>query len=68
MSKDNLTRIDLVMANAYIEALVCGVGIVKVTRLSNGQMELDSVPREEFYDLGEELRWRYAAVMQKDDE
>jgi hypothetical protein len=56
------------MANAYIEALVCGVGIVKVTRLSNGQMELDSVPREEFYDLGEELRWRYAAVMQKDDE
>ena len=67
MSKDNLTRIDLVMANAYIEALICGVGIVKVTRLSNGQMELDSVPREEFYDLGEELRWR-GAVMLKDDE
>jgi hypothetical protein len=55
------------MANAYIEALICGVGIVKVTRLSNGQMELDSVPREEFYDLGEELRWR-GAVMLKDDE
>ena len=53
------------MANAYMDALICGVGIAKVTRLPDGQMELESVSIDEFFDLSEELRWR-AANMQKD--
>ena len=65
MKKEELKKIDLVMANAYMDALICGVGIAKVTRLPDGQMELESVSIDEFFDLSEELRWR-AANMQKD--
>jgi hypothetical protein len=65
MKKEKLKKIDLVMANAYMDALICGVGIAKVTRLPDGQMELGSVSIDEFFDLSEELRWR-AANMQKD--
>jgi len=64
LKKDELSKVDLVIGNAYIDALVCGVGIVKLTYI-NGRMEMDSVPIEEFYELSEELRWR-AANMQKD--
>lgn len=65
MKKDELSKVDLVIGNAYIDALVCGVGIVKLTLVAGGRMEMDSVPIEEFYALSEELRWR-AADMQKD--
>ena len=64
MKKDELSKVDLVIGNAYIDALACGVGIVKLTLVA-GRMEMDSVPIEEFYTLSEELRWR-AANMQKD--
>ena len=66
MKKDELSKVDLVMGNAYIDAITCGVGIVKLTLMAGGRVEMDSVPIEEFFDLSEELRWR-AANMQKDD-
>lgn len=66
MKKDELSKVDLVMGNAYIDAITCGVGIVKLTLMPGGKVEMDSVSTNEFYDLSEELRWR-AANMQKDD-
>ena len=66
MKKDELSKVDLVMGNAYIDAITCGVGIVKLTLMAGGRVEMDSVSTNEFYDLSEELRWR-AANMQKDD-
>lgn len=48
------------MGNAYLDALTCGVGIVKLTLLAGGGMELETIPVEQFYDLSEELRWRAA--------
>ena len=67
MKKDDPTKVDLVMSGAYMDALICGVGIIKLTHLPNGRMEMETVPIEQFYDLSEELRWR-AANVQKDDE
>ena len=64
MKKDELSKVDLVIGNAYIDALTCGVGIVKLTYM-DGRMEMDSVPIAEFHELSEELRW-CAANMQKD--
>ena len=64
MKKDELSKVDLVIGNAYIDALVCGVGIVKLT-YTDGRMEMDSVSIAEFHELSEELRW-CAANMQKD--
>jgi hypothetical protein len=66
LKKDELSKVDLVMGNAYIDAVTCGVGVVKLTLVAGGGVEMDSVPTEEFFDLSEELRWR-AANMQKDD-
>jgi len=65
LKKDELSKVDLVIGNAYIDALACGVGIVKLTYMAGGRMEMDSVPIEEFYKLSEELRWR-AANIKKD--
>ena len=65
MKKDELSKVDLVIGNAYIDAITCGVGIVKLTYVA-GRMEMDSVPIEEFFDLSEELRWR-AANKEKDE-
>lgn len=66
MKKDELSKVDLVMGNAYLDAITCGVGIVKLTLVAGGNVEMDSVSTSEFFDLSEELRWR-AANMKKDD-
>ena len=55
------------MANAYMDALICGIGIAKVTRLPNGEMELGSVSIDEFYDLSKELL-QIAKVRMHDDD
>ncbi len=65
MKKDELSKVDLVIGNAYIDAITCGVGIVKLSYIA-GRMEMDSVPIEEFYELSEELSWR-ATNMKKDE-
>jgi hypothetical protein len=61
------TKLELIMSGAYMDALICGVGIVKLTHVRDGHMEMETVPIEQFYDLSEELRWR-AANMKKDAE
>jgi len=65
LKKDELSKVDLVIGNAYIDAITCGVGIVKLSYIA-GRMEMDSVPIEEFYELSKELSWR-ATNMKKDE-
>jgi len=58
LNEEDPTKLELVMSGAYMDALICGVGIVKLTHVRNGHMEMETVPIEQFYDLSEELRWR----------
>lgn len=51
------TKLELLLSGAYMDALVCGTGIVKLTHV-DGRMEMETVPIDQFYDLAEELRWR----------
>jgi hypothetical protein len=50
------TRANYVFTDAYADALVCGIGIIKIANSADG-WKMSHVPREEFMDLAKHLEF-----------
>lgn len=57
MTRKPWTQANYVFTDAYADALVCGIGIIKIANSVDGMMMMSHVPREEFMDLAKHLEF-----------